>query len=425
MTPFVGMANSSGPFSPPASDPCAGRDTRIDVLRALALVTIFVNHVPGNIYENLTHKNFGFSDAAEAFVLLSGLAAGMAYGGKFKPGARLVTTLKAWRRAGVLYVTHVMTTMATIAIFALAALHFGTPGLLEEINLGPLMQDPARALAGIVTLGHQLGYNNILSMYAAVLLMLPAFLLIGRHSLSLMLGLSGAIWLASGWFGLAPPNYPGEGVWFLNPLSWQFLFLIGVAGSMHARRTDGLRLHPWLVIAALVYVSLAFAWVRIPLWGIDTSLGMPAVLTGFDKTYLSLPRLLHVLALATLIVSIPSLSNLFRIQGGHPLAVLGKHSLPVFIAGTLLAMAAQVMQFVHPDGSIVFDTVLIATGVALQFALAYWLEWLPTIGWAGKGGKPASSAGAPRPIPTLLLPAGRPFARPALAVEAAPRNRVT
>ncbi|TIT88604.1 MAG: hypothetical protein E5W55_26220, partial [Mesorhizobium sp.] len=40
------------------------RDTRIDVLRALALLTIFVDHVPGTVFENLTYKNLGFSDAA-------------------------------------------------------------------------------------------------------------------------------------------------------------------------------------------------------------------------------------------------------------------------------------------------------------------------------------------------------------------------
>lgn len=38
------------------------RDTRIDVFRALALLTIFVNHVPGTAYEYFTHKNFGFSN---------------------------------------------------------------------------------------------------------------------------------------------------------------------------------------------------------------------------------------------------------------------------------------------------------------------------------------------------------------------------
>lgn len=40
------------------------RDTRIDVLRALALLTIFIDHVPGNMLDRLTYKNFGFSVCA-------------------------------------------------------------------------------------------------------------------------------------------------------------------------------------------------------------------------------------------------------------------------------------------------------------------------------------------------------------------------
>ena len=41
------------------------RDYRVDFLRGLALVSIFINHVPGNFYEKLTHKNFGFSRSEE------------------------------------------------------------------------------------------------------------------------------------------------------------------------------------------------------------------------------------------------------------------------------------------------------------------------------------------------------------------------
>src|SRR4051812_3563399 len=164
----------------------SARDTRIDVFRALALLTIFINHVPGTIYEHFTHKNFGFSDSAEAFVLISGIAVGLAYGQKFRPGNRLLTTLKAWRRAGVLYVAHIMTTVATLAIFSAAAMHFQRPDLLKLINIEMIIEDTPEALVGIATLGHQIGYNNILSMYAAVLVVLPFFLLIGSLSLRLM-----------------------------------------------------------------------------------------------------------------------------------------------------------------------------------------------------------------------------------------------
>jgi hypothetical protein len=365
------------------------RDTRIDVFRALALLTIFVNHVPGTLFEHLTHKNFGFSDSAEAFVLISGVAVGMAYGLKFKPGNRLLIALKAWKRAGVLYVAHVMTTVATLAIFSAAALYFTRPDLLKLINIQMIIEDTPEALIGLATLGHQIGYNNILSMYAAVLLMMPFFLLLGSLNLGLMVTVSGLVWLLAGIWKIAPANYPADGFWFLNPLSWQFLFIIGVASTMHVRRGGEIRFNRWLVSLAVAYLIFALVWVRLPLWGAETSLALPAVLGGFDKTFLSLSRLLHILSLAYLIAVLPGLSNLARASPRNPLAVLGRHSLPVFIAGTLLAMLCQVMKIVSPGG-VVYDTVLISTGIALQFAFAYYLEWLPKIGWGGR--RPADMA---------------------------------
>ncbi|MEI4484030.1 MULTISPECIES: OpgC family protein [unclassified Phyllobacterium] len=359
------------------------RDTRIDVFRALALLTIFVNHIPGTIFEHLTHKNLGFSDSAEAFVLISGIAVGLAYGSKFEPGNRMLMTLKAWRRAATLYSTHILTTIATLTVFCAAGLYLKRPEFMSFINIGPLMDQPAKALIGLATMGHQLGYNNILSMYGVLLLMLPLFLAIGSVSLSAMIGVSGVLWLVSGIYQIAPPNYPTDGVWFLNPLSWQFLFVIGIAGVMHVRRGGTIAFNKYLFGLSIAYILIALVWVRWPLWGVDTSLGLPMVLTGFDKTFLSLTRLAHVLALAYVIVSVPALSNLARTSQDHPLAILGKHSLPVFVAGTILAMVAQVVKVMNPGG-LLDDTLLVASGIMAQFALAYYLEWLPRIGWGGR-----------------------------------------
>lgn len=351
------------------------RDTRIDVFRALALLTIYINHVPGTIYEHITHKNFGFSDSAEAFVLISGIAVGLAYGKKFQPGSRLLVTLKALRRALTLYIAHIMTTVATLAIFSAAALYFARPDLLKLINIQLIIEDTPEALVGIAALSHQVGYNNILSVYAAIFIAVPLFLFVSSVSLWLLVGISGTLWLLAGLYQVAPKDFPGEGLWFLNPLSWQFLFVIGMAAMMHVRRGGSIAFNRWLAGAAFAYVVIAAVWVRIPLWGIDTSLGLPAVLTGFDKTFLSVPRLLHILSLAYLFAAIPALSNLARTRPENPLAVLGKHSLPVFIAGTLLAMVGQVAKVVSPGG-LLDDTILIAAGIAIQFTFAYYLEWL-------------------------------------------------
>lgn len=72
------------------------RDPRLDVLRGMALVMIFINHVPGNFWEDWTSRNFGFSDAAEGFVLMAGISAGLAY----STGFRVRWPGRAWPGSG-------------------------------------------------------------------------------------------------------------------------------------------------------------------------------------------------------------------------------------------------------------------------------------------------------------------------------------
>jgi len=51
-----------------------------------------------------------------------------------------------------------------------------------------------------------------------------------------------------------------------------------------------------------------------------------------------------------------------------------------------MAMVAQVMKLINPGG-FVYDSLLLSAGIAMQFALAFYLEWLSSIGWSDK--KPA------------------------------------
>lgn len=349
------------------------RDTRLDVFRALALLTIFVNHVPGQYLEHLTHKNFGFSDSAEAFVLISGMSVGLAYGARFAVGERLAVTLRILRRALTLYVAHIMTSVITFAIFAGGALWFARPDLLSEINLRAVVDRTEQGVVSMVLLGHQFGYNNILSMYAVVFLMLPGFLWLYQRSALLLLAVSGTLWLCAGIWQIAPSNFLDDGYWFLNPLSWQFLFVIGFVGVLRARG-KGFPRNTVLSALSAAYLGLSFAWVVFSWWNIDFSYGLPAVLTGFDKTFLSTTRLLHVLAGAYLVATIPALSNWAALPLSHPLVAIGRHSLAVFIFGTILAMAGQVMMFVTGRNPVI-GTLYALVGIALHVAYARYLDW--------------------------------------------------
>jgi hypothetical protein len=358
------------------------RDTRIDVLRALALITIFINHVPGNYLEHLTLKNFGFSDSAEAFVLISGISVGLAYKTRFAVGQRIVASAKILRRAFTLYVAHVMTSVVTFAIFAGGALWFARPDLLSEINLRAVVDRTEQGLPSMVLLGHQFGYNNILSMYAVLMLMLPGMLWMHARNPVALLVASGLLWLAVGVWNIAPSNFLDDGYWFLNPFSWQFLFAIGIVASSKAATTAWPSKNAVLTGICWVYLAISLVWVIFSLWSIDTSLGLPAVLTGFDKTFLSAPRLLHVLALAYLVATIPRISRLFALPAAHPLTAVGRHGLAIFIFGTILAMIGQVLMFVTGKAPW-FGTLYVAGGVGLLFAYARYLDWLVGLGRAG------------------------------------------
>ena len=351
----------------------SSRDTRLDVFRAIALLIIFINHVPGQYLEYVTHKNFGFSDAAEAFVLISGMSVGLAYGKRFGVGERLATTLRILRRALTLYTAHIMTSLLTFAIFAGGALWFTQPDLLSKINLATIIDHTEQGLVGLVLLGHQFGYNNILSLYAAIFLMLPGFLWLYARGPRVLLVISGMLWLCAGLWKIAPSNFPLEGFWFLNPLSWQFLFVIGFVAMLQAKH-QGIAFNLILTVAAGLYLFISMLWVVFSWWFIDISFGLPSVLTGFDKTFLSMTRLLHVLCGAYLLATIPALSGWAALPLSNPLVAIGRHSLAIFIFGTLLAMVGQVMLYVTGQDPIV-GTLYVLAGIAAHFAYARYLDW--------------------------------------------------
>ena len=74
--PAAGGTDEAGTAPPPK--PKRPRDPRLDFFRGLCLVMIYINHVPGTIFEHVTSRNFGLSDAAEGFVFMSGCAAALA-----------------------------------------------------------------------------------------------------------------------------------------------------------------------------------------------------------------------------------------------------------------------------------------------------------------------------------------------------------
>ncbi|MFD1913192.1 OpgC family protein [Halodurantibacterium flavum] len=363
------------------------RDARLDVFRGLALVMIFINHVPGNVFEQFTSRNFGFSDAAEAFVLMSGISAGLAYSNGFRRegwAAFVSAAARVWGRAWSLYLVQMTITVMAIAICAAAVKYFGLYNMIQRNNLGPLFRNPLGGLIGLPTLGHQLGYLNILPLYIVLLLMTPAMFALGLRRPLALLCVSGTVWLCSGFWRINLPAYPNPGGWFFNPLAWQFLFVIGLctgAAMKEGRRLVPLR--PGLLQASIAFALVVFLWMRVPEIGSMgrsalaemRSWGIPSFLAGFNKTYLALPRLLHVLALFYIVSALPAVRAFCQNRWLWPLEIMGRHALTVFAAGSVLCILLQAAKLWWPVGA-GMDAFLIGSGLLVQLLLAMGREAL-------------------------------------------------
>jgi hypothetical protein len=374
----------------------AARDGSIDILRGFALVSIFINHIPHNVLEPYTHKNYGLSDSAELFVLLAGIAAAFAYFRAFEAGDRLLASARAVKRAGTLYVAHLASTAVGIGIFSAGVILWNRPDLLDQINLAPIRDMPVETAVGIPLLGHQLGYHNILPMYVCLLLIVPVMMLLAARSLHLMLGASIAVYAATQVFGWNLPNYPTPGGWFFNPFAWQLIFSIGFfAGARIRRGETPVPFNPWVYAAAVLYLVGAGVWHRWNLYGSLPEIPfLPHNFQINEKPWVAAPRLAHILSLAYVVGHSPLIRWLRKAGPRNPvslLGLLGRHALPVFWTGTALSMAGQVLMLTGPlDPSA--QIAYIAAGLAVQLALAWGLDWMAAADKGRRAARPAAAA---------------------------------
>src|SRR3981189_1341955 len=149
----------------------AKRIDGIDFWRGPALLIIFIYHLTENVFQHVTQKNFGFSDAAELFVFLAGVSVALAYGTRFFEGETVGGVRAVLRRAFTLYWVQILISLLIIAIFVGAAALRGENALLEDADAG--VSNPLQTSAGILALLHQLENANILPLSIALFLMPP------------------------------------------------------------------------------------------------------------------------------------------------------------------------------------------------------------------------------------------------------------
>lgn len=370
----AGTSGFAGTVHPPgaagtAALPKPGRDVRLDLMRGLALLMIFVDHIPHNVLSLFTLHNFGFCDAAELFVLIAGMSSMMAYGKVFQRDGTVGGLSRIARRLARLYVFQIGLLLSTLVVVYLWTTHYNLPSRIVR----PFFDDPFAGILHGLALHAVPTYLDILPLYIALFAIFPLIYAGLRLSPAFTLAASAALWGAANLLpGLNVPNWMGEH-WYFNPAAWQFLFTIGAALAMLSAAYGGhlprLKWLSWLCAAYLV-----FAFVQSAPWS-DWNLPSlaPLAMAPPDKSNLALPRLLNILAIVYLALS----SVTFRTIAGwrlfRPVDLCGRHSLEVFAIGCIAALFGRLSFRTFGAGPLL-QVFVNAVGFIAMWSVAAYLE---------------------------------------------------
>jgi hypothetical protein len=368
-----------------------GRDLRLDLFRGLALWLIFLDHIPSNIVNWITIRNYGFSDAAEIFVFISGYTAAFVYGRAMQQRGFIIAGARILKRVWQVYVAHVFIFVIFMAQIAYLTTSLDNPLYSEEMRAFDFLQQPGVAIVEALLLKFQPNFMDVLPLYIVLLLALPFVLWLMLRQPTLTLLLSVALYAAVQRYYWNLPAYP-TGTWFFNPLAWQLIFVVGawcaVGGGEHVSRIVRSRIAVAIAIAFLVLAFLIVLTWYFPRYTVLIPKRVQDWLYPIDKNNQDLVRLLHFMALALVTVHfIPIDWPGLKSRWLKPMIVCGQHSLEIFCLGILLSFVGH---FVTSEisRSVGMQILISMLGISAMVAVASLITWYDTIEGRGSGGRP-------------------------------------
>jgi hypothetical protein len=386
------------PRRPPAAEgslmslPMPGeRDLRLDLFRGLALWLIFLDHIPSNALNWLTIRNYGFSDATEIFVFISGYTAAFVYGKSMREKGIVVASARILKRAWQIYVAHIFLFAIYMAEIAYVSASSENPLYGEEMGIFDFLRQPDVTLVQALLLKFKPANMDVLPLYIVLLAGFPPMLWLLLRVPALALGASVLLYGLTWLFGWNIPAYP-NGTWFFNPFAWQLLFVFGAwCGLGGARRLRSVTASPITLGLALLYLLFAFCvamtW-YVPGLGHLLPKWLEEWMYPIDKTNLDVLRFAHFLALAVLTVRlVPQHWRGLQSPWLRPAILCGQHSLEVFCLGVFLSFAAHFAMVEISEGiGMQVGTSLL--GIIAMVATAALISWYRRIEGRSPGPRP-------------------------------------
>ncbi len=362
----------------PPAPKTSQRELRLDLFRGMALWLIFIDHLPANLLTWLTIRNYGFSDATEIFIFISGYTAAFVYGRAMRESGFVIAAARILKRVWQIYVAHVFLFVIFLAEISYVATSFENPLYSEEMGILDFLKQPDVTIIQALLLRFKPVNMDVLPLYIVLMFFLPPILWLMLRKADLALALSVALYAATWHFDLALSAYP-SGVWVFNPFAWQLLFVFGAWCALGGakRMTRILASNVTLVLSA-AYLLAAF-FVTLTWYVPQLHPLMPKQLEQWmypiNKPDLDVLRFAHFLALAAITVRfLPKDWSGLRSRWLRPVILCGQHSLEIFCLGIFLAFAGQFFLAEIAGGAFMHFLVSL-TGIILMSSAAWLFSW--------------------------------------------------
>ncbi|MFT4116599.1 OpgC domain-containing protein [Bradyrhizobium sp.] len=361
-----------------ATLPEKGRDLRLDLFRGIANWAIFLDHIPDNVVNWITTRNYGFSDAADLFVFISGYTASFVYARMMLERGFIVGATRLTKRVWQLYVAHIILFVIYIASISYLALRFGDSEMINEFNVAGLVDNATETLRQGLFLRFKPLNLDVLPLYIVLMGLFPPVLWFMLRKPDLTMGVSIVLWLAARHFGWNLTAYPA-GQWYFNPYCWQVLFVFGAWCAMGgARRSMTLINSPitlWFCLGYLLFALVMTMAGRFPALGGMFPEWLFSAFNPNDKTNLAPYRFIHFVVIVILVIRfVPKDWSGLEWKVFDPVIVCGQQSLAVFCVGVFLSFVGH-FELSMSSGSVLAQIFVSIAGIAIMTTVAYYISW--------------------------------------------------
>ncbi|MDN3277821.1 OpgC domain-containing protein [Frankia sp. RB7] len=354
------------------------RDLRLDLFRGIGLWMIFLDHIPHDVVAWLTLRNYGFSDAAEFFVFISGYLVGWIYAPIVAGGWFIAALKRLWRRAAEMYVAHIMLFLLFTAQIARTIRRFDNPMYADEFNVHSFLDHPDILIGQALSLRYKPVNLDVLPLYITLVIAAPfiVWCLVRRPNLTL--AASAVLYVLSRWFDWNIASYPPGTTWYFNPFCWQLMFVVAawcgigqiekIAKWVWSKPVMGLAA-AWIAFALLIVMTWHVHALEalIPKW-------MIKAIYPIDKTDLDMLRFTHFLALGIWVTYfVPRHWKALHLKWLRPVILCGQHSLPIFCLSVFLSFSAHWILMQYTRG--VWEQLAVSfAGFAIMVGAAWLLD---------------------------------------------------